>query len=579
MESLLWLDPAHWLNEISRLARGELPYRDYSYQYPPFAIFLYGWLLRAFGISFTTVQVITDIVDIAAVACCWTLIRRLLPPALHLACGAFLVAVCATSLMNFNLFSYVTYSPSLQIAAAGILLLLFAVLQYLRAGSLGPGGWALAASGGFIAVMGKPESALASLCLIVLLALITRKPLDALVLWAVAFVPAIAGYLLVGVAVGFSNLRAGVTGYGLATAYCPWWPTGLSLFGVLAFAGEAAAVAALLSLPKARQFTLQYGRYYRALLVAAVVGVALRIAYAVYQNVDALTAPGLSVVRRASLILPSLLYTNAILEPVLWTTIAVFLVLAWRVLVRRRNNPGELELLLILTVPVVMCSRSLFTTTQSYYPEVAAICYPFLLILGPYFLWKFLQPAAGPRYAAGVVIALTVGYALIRVGGGWPALLSNSHYGTLNTEAGTVKLLNYDVDARIYSYVMAHTSPEDYVLDIPYGGGINFASGRRYPIFNVQLFGLGVPAKYEKLDLDLVQARPPRLVIGQDDDQFGTYWGFGNKDNRACSFPHLVWKPEGLAWDPNHVLAVTRYIQEHYRIAEKIGKKVILVPK
>ena len=52
---------------------------------------------------------------------------------------------------------------------------------------------------------------------------------------------------------------------------------------------------------------------------------------------------------------------------------------------------------------------------------------------------------------------------------------------------------------------MAHTSPDDYVLDLPYGGGLNFASGRRWPIFNVQLFGLGVPPYYEQLDLELIR--------------------------------------------------------------------------
>src|SRR5579863_10262301 len=60
MGSLLWQDPAHWFNEISRTARGEVPYRDFSFQYPPFVVFLYGWLLRVFGIRFTTVQVVTD---------------------------------------------------------------------------------------------------------------------------------------------------------------------------------------------------------------------------------------------------------------------------------------------------------------------------------------------------------------------------------------------------------------------------------------------------------------------------------------------------------------------------------------
>src|SRR5579885_318765 len=132
MGSLMWLDPAHWLNEISRLARGELPYRDYSFQYPPFVIFLYGWLLRLFGISFTAVQVITDVIDLGVIACCFVLIRRLLPPALHLAVGCCLVAVCATSLMNFNVFSYVTYSTSLQTGALGLFLLLFGLLPHIR---------------------------------------------------------------------------------------------------------------------------------------------------------------------------------------------------------------------------------------------------------------------------------------------------------------------------------------------------------------------------------------------------------------------------------------------------------------
>ena len=145
MGSLMWLDPAHWLNEISRLARGELPYRDFSFQYPPFVVFLYGWLLRVFGISFTAVQAIADGIDLVVIVCCYVLICRLLPRALHLAVAVSLVAVCATSLMNFNVFSYVTYSPSLQTGAAAVLLLLFALLHAMDAGgSMSRGAWVLA---------------------------------------------------------------------------------------------------------------------------------------------------------------------------------------------------------------------------------------------------------------------------------------------------------------------------------------------------------------------------------------------------------------------------------------------------
>ena len=568
MGSLMWLDPAHWLDEISRLARGELPYRDFSFQYPPFAVFLYGWLLRLFGIRFTTVQVITDIVDVAVIASCYALIRRLLPRALHLAVACCLVAVCATSLMNFNIFSYVTYSPSLQTGALGVMLLLFALLAYLRNTRLTPVDWALTACGGFIAVLSKPESALASFCAIALFALLTRRLWLSTKILVVAFAPAVAAYAILANVVGFANLRAGITAYGLATAFCPWWPTGLGVFGLLAALGEAAAVAALFALP--------YGQRYRPLKWAGPAGAAIWLAYIAYQNKHALTSPDLSLIERARRVLPYVIYTSPILEPVLMVSIAMFLYLAWRTI---RRQAADSELLLIVAMPVVMAARSLFSTTQSIYPEVAAICYPFLLILGPYFLWRFLTSAAEPQYAIAIVAALTFGYACVRVAGGWADMLSDRNYGTLQTEAGAVRLQNYEIDSAVYAYVMAHTKPDDYVLDLPYGGGMNFATGRRWPIFNVQLFGLGVPPKYEQLDLELIQSRPPRLIIGQDEDHLGVFWGYGQKGDRACPCPRLVWAPDQSVWDPNHVMPVVRYIEEHYRPSEKFGNKVIWIPK
>src|SRR5207253_8804703 len=98
-------------------------------------------------------------------------------------------------------------------------------------------------------------------------------------------------------------------------------------------------------------------------------------------------------------VLPSLLYSTPVLEPVLMVSIVAFLYLAWRVLRGQSTSPGDAGLLLIVTLPVVMGARSLFSTTQSIYPEVAGICYPFLLVLGPYFLWRWLNSAGGPRYA------------------------------------------------------------------------------------------------------------------------------------------------------------------------------------
>jgi hypothetical protein len=578
MGSLLWLDPAHWLNEISRAARGEIPYRDFSFQYPPFTVYLYGWLLRAAGIRFTAVQSITDIIDGAVIACCYALIHKLFPRSLHVAVAGLLVAVCSTSLMNFNLFSFETYSPSLQTGAVGVLLLLFGLLGYIRDGAISPWGWVWTACGGFIAILSKPEAALAAVCMLGLAGLMVGHPGLSLRAAAVAVLPAAGAYALAGWAAGMENLRAGVTGYGLATAFCPWWPTGVGLFGMLAYCGAAAAIAALLTLPKWNTFRAVYAGRYGVLLAAAAGGAAAYGAYILYQTYDALTEPGLALAERVRRTVPYVLYTSPVLEPALWVAIAAFLTLAWRVLVRGEASPLDRDLLLITAIPAAMGTRGLFGTTQGIYPEVAAICYPFLLILGPYFVWRFLQPA-GPRYAATVVIALTAGYGLVRVAGGWPDMLSDRQYGTVSTTAGSVRARNYGTDAKVYDYVMSHTSADDYVVDLPYGGGINFASGRRYPIFNTQLWGMGVSSFYEQRDLTLIQRRPPKVIIGLSEANLGTYWGFGQRGNRACPCPRLVWKPDQPSWDPGRVFPVVRYIEEHYRVDETIGDRVLWVAK
>ena len=229
MESLLWLDPARWLNEFARTAQGELPYRDFSFQYPPFVIFLYGWLMRWFGITFTTAQVITDVIDVLMVLFCVELIRRLIPAGLRLATAICVVVVCSTSLMFFNLFSFVTYIPSIQSGALGILMVLIALLSYLRTGRLNGGEWTILTIGGFIACLSKPEFILASIAAIAMLALLRRNFAFIIFIAAAVFIPSAIVYVIVGKAVGFSELRAGIAGYGLATAACPWWPTGLGV--------------------------------------------------------------------------------------------------------------------------------------------------------------------------------------------------------------------------------------------------------------------------------------------------------------------------------------------------------------
>jgi hypothetical protein len=550
MGSLLWLDPARWINEFSRVAHGEMPYRDFSFQYPPFAAFFYGWLLRWFGITFTTVQILTDLIDLAIVILGFLLIRRLLPRSLHLAAGSLLVVVCATSLMNFNIFSYVSYIPSLQTGAAGALLFMLGQLRYLDRGRFGAAGWAMVACGGFIAVLSKPEYALATVCATALFAWLERDLALGVKLGLAAIGPALVVYGVLAALVGLGNLRAGIGGYGLATAFCPWWPTGVGVFGILGALGEAALVGWLM-------------RPQRNRAAIGLIGGVIFAAYIADQNRYALIEPGLSLLERISRIAPSLLFTSAVLEPVLWVSIVALVVLLWR-----RREPA---LMLILMWPVVMALRSLFGSTQGIFPEPSAVNYPFLLILASYFIWRYSKSTTKTAL-------VLVTYSLMRLAGAWPDMLSNEKYGLLDTPAGSVKLLNFDVDAQVYRYVMDHTATNDYLLDLPYGGGMNFATGRPSPIFTTQLAGMGWAPEFQQRDLDAFIRHPPRLIVAQDQTNFGTYWGFGLRGDRACTCPRLVWAPSGASWNPNYVFPLVTYINKHYEIRARVGDKILLAP-
>jgi hypothetical protein len=579
MGSLLWLDPARWLNEFSRVAHGEMPYRDFSFQYPPFAAFFYGWLIRWLGITFTNVQIITDLLDLVIIVLCFLLIRRLLPGALHLAAGALLVAVCSTSLMNFNFFSYVSYIPSLQTGAVGALLLLLGLLRYLEERRFA---WAMVASGGFIAVLSKPEYALAAVCAVGLMAWIERDLRLGLKLGLAAIGPALLGYAVVAKLCGISNMRAGIGGYGLATAFCPWWPTGVGVFGILAALGEAVLVGSLLVLGyRATQTTAPSGRgsVRQASWPVALIAGIVYLAYIAYQNKGALLEAGLPFAERARRIFPSFVYTSAVLQPVMWAAIMAFLVCGWRLIKHGDRSPRNSALLLILLWPVVMSTRSLFGSTQNIFPEVTAVDYPFLLILAPYFLWRYLKSATTPGYALAATATLVIGYSLVRVAGGWSDLLSDRKYGVLDTPAGSVKLLNYGTDSQVYRYVMAHTAPGDYLLDIPYGGGLNFATGHPSPIFTTQLAGMGWTPEFQQRDLNLFQRHPPRLIVAQDEPNLGTFWGFGQRGDRACTCPRLVWAPGAASWDAQYVFPLVEYIGKYYEIRARFGDKILLEPK
>jgi hypothetical protein len=176
-----------------------------------------------------------------------------------------------------------------------------------------------------------------------------------------------------------------------------------------------------------------------------------------------------------------------------------------------------------------------------------------------------------------VVVAIVLGYSAIRVIGGYGMFLSDNEYTTLATNAGNIRLRTNDGSAEIYRYVVASTSPSDSVLEIPYGGGINFASGRPGSAFTTEFVQLQMAPDFLQRDVALASKRKPMVILADDRPNFGSFYGW--EGNMNCSFPRFVWQPDTQSGNASYVLPVVRYIAEHYRVDRRIGTKLVLVPR
>jgi hypothetical protein len=574
IESFYNSDTSMWLSQVGRFARGEMPYRDFSWNYPPLAIFLLGYIARIFGITFSVLQIAMDVISLAVVLLCWWLGRILLPPSIRFVTAAAVVAVCATTLTKFNLFSFATYSPSLHLAAVGLLMAMIGGVRQIRRHTSSGADFGLLAGGVFIASISKPEALAAAWGALILLAALDRSRSWKwyLGIAAAAGVASAAVYAATISVVGLEDLKAGIGGYGLASFACPWWPTGLGVYGAIACTGEAAFLAALLLWPVRGSIREGLQARMRAVWIAGAAGLIVFATYVGYQSADAFHS-SIPFSLKIEAVARALIWTSPALLPVMWASIFVWIVLAprWRKLSDRWR-----AFLFVLAIPVAISLRGLFGTTLFPFTEVSALCYPFFVMAAAWLidaLYAWALPQSGRAATVAVWLALG-GYGILRFVGAWPTQLSDRNFYTLQTRAGTVRLADGHLSEQIYSYVVAHTKPGEMLFDLPYGGGFNFAAGLPSPAFTTQYQQLRTPMKYQLRDMAKFLDNPPELVIATRAPHFDARWG--HNENMNCPFPRLVWRPDEPSWDPDYVFPIVRYIEQNYRVLTEAGPEEIL---
>ena len=388
----LWGDPARWLFEAFRASQGEVVYRDFAWQFPPLSLWLMSGAFQLFGATFAVAHGVLAGLGVITVFLLWAVARRLLSPGLALITTAALTIALGTGIAPDSFwFSLQLYTPAQLTGQIGLLIVLIVLIDYVRSGCMSRGRWLAVSAGSTIGLLSKPEFAL-GIVIALGAVMIIDKPLwfnqepigrwlRHSLRWLLAGVaPAAVVYLGTGLQVGFDNLLAGLTGYGAAAYICPWWPTGISAFGVVTALGVGAMWIAVLSLPRFDTLRAVYGRRYLALWFVAALGFIGAVIYLpalLRQNGFGALTP-IDLVRL-------LLAVGAILLPVLWWSIVGWVRDAGRVMsAYRRGRPlsNEIALRFVLAAVILaLAVRGLFGDQNAITPLVAVAVTPLLFIV------------------------------------------------------------------------------------------------------------------------------------------------------------------------------------------------------
>ncbi|MCL5995550.1 MAG: hypothetical protein M1546_05775 [Chloroflexi bacterium] len=545
---LLGFDAGRGFFEAYRVAQGQLPYRDFLLQYPPLSTWLLGLAFRMAGSTYLTAQVVIDILSLAAVWLTWRLARKVLPDVLAVIVAAVLALQGANHLLMFSLF---VWTPTVLTGMIGVLLLLMGALERHKTGRLSIGLALEMGLGSFVCLLSKPEFMLAVLATLLAMILVDMKL--RISEWLLCLGPGALAYAVVGYSVGFSNLIEGVLGYGQATGTCPWWPTGIGIVGALVALGQGAVIISLYSLRHCESLRQAWYR-----LLVAVAGTA---GY-VYYNFIAFP-PDLSILRS----LNTALSLASILLPVMWWSIPVWLANTWRILWR---HPSNRLMYLLTSAGLALAARGLFGTHKDNGTSVAVAAFPVLLIVGAYLLLSLSHNNI--RLPLLILIPFVSAHFLIVTAKG--ILLD---YMPLQTQAGLV-LVRLDEERELYDYIVAHSSPGDYVLNLSYSANMGFAARRPAPTSTTQ-FGFFAPSQ-ALLDADLLRFRqhPARLVIAEDSPSLGaTYGWMGDIPLLRCSFPRIEWRLTEPLY-PKKPIPIVEYIRANYQLTDRVGSWVIYVP-
>jgi hypothetical protein len=217
----LHTDPSRWMYEAVRISVGDIPYRDFTWQYFPAGIYLLGFWVSIIGNTLADFKAFTLATSALIVALMWVI----------LACGsqsilsAGIITVVAAALTSLTfherLFSLNLYTPAMTVGLIGVLVATIGFQRFAQrrdAVNL-----FVAAIGGTLAALSKVDFALYVITISLTVVMFGHfdKPKWPMLAWVTYYViPLVllttSIILLVALQAGFRLMMYGLSGYGVA---------------------------------------------------------------------------------------------------------------------------------------------------------------------------------------------------------------------------------------------------------------------------------------------------------------------------------------------------------------------------
>lgn len=128
----IWGDFGRWHEEVRRFAQGEIPYRDFTWAFPPLAIYLYGSLAKVFGDSFLILRLISAAIFVLIALMLFLISRHCVPreilPLTVMACMTMGIGISNQGGESLGTGMYI---PSTPLGILMSLLCLFASIRYI----------------------------------------------------------------------------------------------------------------------------------------------------------------------------------------------------------------------------------------------------------------------------------------------------------------------------------------------------------------------------------------------------------------------------------------------------------------